>query len=80
MLFRFLQRKHNQIIAQVKGFPGSAKLSKKTAILTGGFNIPKKGFFPANKLISCSLRIIRTGVLFYNICLKTTFLHLTHHG
>lgn len=57
-----------------------AKLSKKTANNSLGFNIPETGFFPINKLISSSLRTINQGGLIYNICIKPTFLYLTNHG
>jgi hypothetical protein len=75
-----IQRKHNQNIAQVTGFPESRQLSKKTAIFSQRFNIPKMGFFPVNKLISLALRIRLKRGRIYNICFKTTFLHLTYHG
>jgi len=74
MFFRFNQRKHNQNIAQVTGFPETPKLSKKAANLSARFNIPKTGFFPTNKLISPSLRIIDSGtVTFTIIVLKPRF-------
>jgi hypothetical protein len=75
-----IQRKHNRNIAQVTGFPESRQLSKKTATFSQRFNIPKTGFFPVNKLISLALRISLKRGLIYNICFKTTFLHLTYHG
>jgi hypothetical protein len=62
-----IQRKHNQIIAQVKGFRESPKPSKKTAKLSACFNIPETGFFPTNKLISSSLRIVRLGTASFTI-------------
>lgn len=50
-----------RLLRKLKGFRRRAKLIKKAAKLSEGFNNPKTGFFPVNKLISLSLRIIRLG-------------------